>query len=128
LGRETAAHLWALSWAYHAQSPIHDLAIAEKYFGLSEELRESWITETQIRNEFLEKLESLREQEKEVEAKLYENMLNKGLISMPDAAYVNESGQIAGFEVITNSYGIEELMAKEALVQIMGYQYETTRV
>lgn len=128
LGHETAARFWGLSYAYHAQSPTHDLAIADKYFSLPQELRESWITESQIRNQFLERVGSLREQGKDVEAKLYEDSLNKGLVSMPDAAYANESGQITGFEVITNSYGKEELMAKEELIQIMGYQYETTRV
>ncbi|MCM2999983.1 hypothetical protein M3647_21135 [Paenibacillus cellulositrophicus] len=128
LGRETAARLWALNYAYHAQSPIHDLAVAEKYFNLPEKLRDSWKTETEIRNQFFEQLELLREQGKEVEAKLYDDQLNKGLISMPDAAYINESGLVTGFEVITNSYGVEELMAKEALVQIMNYNYETIRI
>lgn len=127
-GRETAARLWGLSYAYHAQSPLHDLSIAGKYFSLPQELRESWKTEIQIRNEFFEQLEFLREQGKEGEANRYENMFNKGLISMPDATYTSESSQVTGFEVITNSYGIEELMAKEALVQIMNYKYETIRI
>ncbi|WP_025676892.1 hypothetical protein [Paenibacillus massiliensis] len=128
MGRETASRLWGLSHAYHAQSPVHDIALAEKYFCLSEEQWESWRTETEIRNQFIDRLEFLREQGKAVEAKLYEDQLNEGLISMPDATFVNESGQIIGFEVVTNSYGIEELMAKETLVQIMGYDYETIRI
>lgn len=128
MGRETAARLWGLSYAYHAQSPTHDLAISEKYFSLPQELRESWITESNLRNHFFEQLSFLRDEGKEVEAKLYEDRFNKGLISMPDGAYISESGTVTCFEVITNSYGIEELMAKDELIQIMNYNYETIRI
>ncbi|KIL38669.1 hypothetical protein SD70_24775 [Gordoniibacillus kamchatkensis] len=128
IGRKTASCIFGLSQAYHAQSPAHDLAIAEKYFSLPVELREYWKTESQIRDQFLEQLNDLRDQGKEAEAKLYEDMLNKGLISMPDAVYVNKEGSTIAFEVITNSYGEAELQAKEALVQIMNYKYDTTRI
>lgn len=47
---------------------------------------------------------------------------------MPDASYINDSGEIVAYEVITNSYGSTELIAKEALVEIMNYRYETTRI
>jgi len=127
-GRETASHQWGLERSYHAQSPVHDVAVAEKYFGLPQELHENWKTESQIRDLFLEQLNTLREQGKEVEADLYKNMLDKGLLSMPDASYVNESGTTIAFEVITNSYGQEELRAKEALVAFMNYKYEAIRV
>ena len=127
-GRETAIHMWSLERHYNAQNPLHDLVIAEKYFSLPTELRESWRTEGQIRDQFMEKLNDLRDKGKEAEANLYERMLDKGLLSMPDAAYVSESGQITGFEVITNSYKQEELQAKEYLVEIMNYKYETTRI
>ncbi|MCM3786213.1 hypothetical protein M3231_24975 [Neobacillus mesonae] len=127
-GRETASRLWGLSHAYHAQSPVHDLALAEKYFSMPEGQRESWQTETQIRNQFFNQLESLRGQGKVIEAKLYQQGLIEGLISMPDATFVNENGEVTAFEVITNSYGIEELTAKEALINIMNINYETIRI
>lgn len=127
-GRETATRLWGLNHAYHAQSAVHDLALAEKYFSLPEELRESWKTETQIRNEFEERIYNMREEGKEAEAKLYEDMLDKKQISMPDCIYTDSKGTEVAFEVLTNSYGIEELRSKETYVGIAGYQYETTRV
>ncbi|NOU53716.1 hypothetical protein HN020_02720 [Brevibacillus borstelensis] len=127
-GRETAARLWGLSCAYHAQSPIHDLAIAEKYFSLPQELRESWKTETQIRHEFEEQISNMRKEGNEAEAKLYEDMLNKKLISMPDGIYTDSTGTEVAYEVLTNSYGIEELRSKETYVSIAGYRYETIRV
>lgn len=127
-GRETASRTFGLSQAYHAQSPAHDLAIAEKYFSLPQELRGIWKTETQIRKEFEERISNMRKEGNEAEAKLYEDMLNKKLISMPDGIYTDSTGTEVAFEVLTNSYGIEELRSKETYVGIFGYQYETTRV
>ena len=127
-GRETATHQWGLERSYHAQSPVHDLAIADKYFGLPQELQENWKTESQIRDLFLVRLNTLREQGKEVEADLYKNMLDKGLLSMPDGLYVNERGTTIAFEAITNSYGYEELRSKQELMEFMNYKYEATRV
>ncbi|MBT2282215.1 hypothetical protein J7E78_01440 [Paenibacillus polymyxa] len=128
LGRETAARLWALSYAYHAQSPIHDLAIAEKYFSLSEESRKSWKTETLIRKEFEDRISDMRKEGNEVEAKLYQDMLKENLLSMPDGLYINSAGNEVGVEIITNSYGIEEMRSKETFVSMIGCQYETIRV
>ncbi|MCG7380053.1 hypothetical protein MH215_23955 [Paenibacillus sp. ACRSA] len=128
LGRETAARLWALSYAYHAQSPIHDLAIAEKYFSLSEESRESWKTETLIHKEFEDRISNIREEGNEVEAKLYQDMLKEKLISMPDGLYSNAEGKEVGVEILTNSYGIDEMRSKETFVSMIGCQYESIRV
>lgn len=127
-GRETAARLWGINHAYHAQSAIHDLALAEKYFSLSEDLRERWKTETQIRREFEERIYNIREEGKEAEARLYEDMLSKNLISMPDGLYTNSAGIEVGVEILTNSYGIQEIRSKEMYVGITGCQYETIRV
>lgn len=126
-GRELARSQWALNSHYHAQSPKHDLAIAEKYFSLSEAQRESFITEEGAKELFLEKLEDIRTHDKDL-AKKYEEMLNSGYISTPDAIYINEDGTQVAFEVITNNYGKKELQSKEAFVSIMKTQYETTRV
>lgn len=128
LGRETAARLWGINHAYHAQSAIHDLALAEKYFGLSEDLRERWKTETLIRREFEERIHNMREVGKEAEARLYEDLLNKNQISMPDGLYTNSAGIEVGVEILTNSYGIEEIRSKEIYVVITGCKYETIRV
>ncbi|MFC7370759.1 hypothetical protein ACFQPF_03625 [Fictibacillus iocasae] len=128
LGRELAESKWALRNHYHAQSPAHDLLISNKYFSLSEVTRGTWQTETQAREKLLEYFYQLKNQGQEQMAIIYEDMLSKGLISMPDGIYTNEQGLQVSFEVITNNYGVEELQAKEAFIEIMKTEYETTRV
>ncbi|WP_268624916.1 hypothetical protein [Paenibacillus alvei] len=128
LGRAMGCRLWGLEKPYHAQNPTHDIAIAEKYFSISVECRDQWSTESQIRDKFQGQLNDLRSQGKEEVAKVYEDMLNRGLISMPDALYVDINGTEIAFEVVTNTYGQDEMRAKETLVEIMNYRYETTRV
>lgn len=127
-GRDLALKNWGAREHYHAQSPKHDLALAEKYFSLTEEQKETFITETQARDLFMEKIQDLRGRGEMALSREYEEMLNKGLISMPDGIYTNEKGLQVAFEVITNNYGPSELQAKETFVEIMQTQYETTRV
>lgn len=128
LGRAMGCRLWGLEKPYHAQNPTHDIAIAEKYFSISVECRDQWATDSQIRDKFQGQLNDLRNQGKEEVARVYEDMLNRGLISMPDALYVDVNGTEIAFEVVTNTYGQDEMRAKEALVEIVNYRYETTRV
>lgn len=128
LGREIATQQYGINRFYQAQSPSHDLALGNKYFSMSEAERATWKTEVECRDAFHEKLQELRDQGEETVADMYLDMLNKGLISMPDCIYSNDQGSEISFEVITNNYGQAELMAKEAFVQVMGTEYETTRV
>lgn len=127
-GREVAERNWGVNNHYHAQSPKHDISIANKYFSLSERERETWKTETELRENFAQKLRQLKEQGEEETAKLYEEMLEKGLISMPDASYEAENGIQVAYEVITNNYGKQELQAKEAYVEVVKCKYEVERV
>lgn len=127
-GRAVAEKQFGIRNHYHAQSASHDLAIANKYFGCSEENRDNFRTETDLRELLMDKFQELRDQGQEETAKMYEDMLNQGLISVPDCYYVNEDGVETCFEVITNTYGEAELQAKEVYVQIMQMEYETTRV
>lgn len=126
-GRELAERNWGVNNHYHAQSINHDLSIANKYFSLSEEQRQTWKTETELRDKFEEKLQDLKDQGEEETARLYGEMLEKGLISMPDASYVSEDGIEVSYEVITSSYGRQELQAKETYVEIMKCKYEAVR-
>ena len=127
-GRELAESKWALRNHYHAQSPIHDLTIANKYFSLPDHLRETWMNETEVRDLFLEHLNQMAEQGEVQTAKMYEDMLQRGLISCPDGLYTNEQGVQVCYEVLTNNYGTEELQAKEAFVAVMKTEYETSRI
>ncbi|MFN7251529.1 MAG: hypothetical protein ACK4M9_12145 [Anaerobacillus sp.] len=129
-GRELAERQWNLREHYHAQtrSPYHDLALSDKYFSLSEQVRETWKTETQVRIEFMDKLEELRQQGHRDQANEYFDMMKQGLISMPDNVYTTETGVEMAYEVITDNYGRQEMLAKEIAVSIMEYGYETVRI
>lgn len=59
-GREFVKQQWAVINLYHAQSPRHDLALAKKYFSLPEELQRTWRTETDLREQFISKIEQLK--------------------------------------------------------------------
>ncbi len=129
-GRELAERQWNIRDHYHAQtkSPYHDLALSDKYFSLSEQVRDTWRTESQVREQFLEKLQELRDQGDEQRANMYYDMLQSNVISMPDAVYTNEKGVEVAYECITGSYGRSEMLAKETTIEIMNYSYETTRI
>lgn len=126
-GRDFAKQQWALVNHYHAQSPRHDLALASKYFSLPEELQCTWKTESELREQFIRKMEQLKIDRAD-EANRYEQMLDKGLLSFPDGSYVNEKGVEIVYESITNNYGVAELLSKEVYVEIMKCEYETIRV
>lgn len=128
-GKKLLERQWGVKSHYNAQSINHDLGISNKYFSLSEDKRETWKTETELRQELEEKLQEI----KIIDYDIYEEinkMLEEKLISTPDGAYVDkETGIETYFEVITNSYGQEEIQAKERFVEIMNIKsYQTERV
>lgn len=127
-GKQLIEKEWGVKNHYNAQSVNHDLGISNKYFLLPDEKRESWKTETELRQEFEEKLQEI----KSVDFDRYEEInkrLEEKLISTPDGAYISETGIETYFEVITNSYGQMEIEAKEKFVEIMNIKsYETARV
>ena len=128
-GKKLLEREWGVKNHYNAQSINHDLGISNKYFSLNEDKRETWKTETELRQEFEEKLQEI----KIIDYERYEEinkMLEEKLISTPDGAYVDrETGIETYFEVITNSYGEEEIQAKERFVEIMNIKsYEMERV
>lgn len=128
-GKQLLEREWGVKNHYNSQSVNHDLGISDKYFSLSEQERETWKTETELRQEFEEKLQEI----KIIDYERYEEinkMLEEKLISTPDGAYVDkETGIETYFEVITNSYGQTEIEAKERFVEIMNIKaYETARV
>ena len=112
---------------YNAQSGTHDLAIADKYFSLSSEERESFLTEKQARDMFRDHLHSLRSQDRSQEADYLAGLLKSGQISAPDALY-RSGDRLIAFEVVTNSYGRAEIAAKVAFVETIGADTEFVRV
>lgn len=99
-----------------AQTPNHDFGISDKYFSLTEEQQNTWQTETQLRDRFEEELQKMREEECDRWAELTSN---KNDFSTPDGAFFNGEVEVV-FEVVTNSYGKQEIQAKENFVQVIG--------
>ena len=128
-GKKLLEREWGVTNHYNAQSINHDLGISNKYFSLSEDKRETWKTETELRQELEEKLQEI----KTIDYERYQEinrMLEEKLISTPDGAYIDkETGIETYFEVITNSYGQTEIEAKERFIEIMDIKsYEMERV
>lgn len=127
-GKNLLEKEWGVKNHYNAQSINHDLGISNKYFSLSDEQRETWKTETELRQAFEERLEEIKI-ENFVRYEEINKMLEDKLISTPDCLYENEIGIEVCFEVTTNSYGKVEIEAKENFVGIMNIkEYETERV
>lgn len=112
-----------------AQSLSHDLGIAKIYFSLTQEERDSWKTETQIRNEFEERIEEIRINDYDRYEEI-NKLIEEKQISVVDCSYVDKETGIENYvEVITNSYGQAEIEAKERFVEIMNIKsYITERV
>lgn len=128
-GKKLLEREWGVKNHYNAQSINHDLGISNKYFSLSEDKRETWKTETELRQELEGKLQEI----KTIDYERYQEinrMLEEKLISTPDGAYIDkETGIETYFEVITNSYGQIEIEAKERFIEIMDIKsYEMERV
>ena len=112
-GRDLCRRELCMTHLYSAQNPGHDLAIADRYFFLTPEERDT--------------IPQLRDQGEEERAEELWNKLQDGLLSMPDAIYQPQSGPEICFEVVTNSYGQEEIQAKEDTAQALGMDIEFTR-
>lgn len=126
-GRDLCRRELCMTGLYNAQNPAHDLAIAERYFSLPQEERETWKTESQCRDIFEEHLRQLRNQGEEERAQELWDKLQDGLLSMPDAIYQPQGGPAICFEVVTNSYGQEEIQAKEDTAEALGMDIEFTK-
>ena len=125
-GRELCRRELSLS-TYCAQNPAHDLALADRYFSLTQTERESWRTENQSREDVHAEIRQLREQGEEERAGELWAKLQEGQLSMPDAVYTREDGVSVAFEVTTGNYGNEEITAKEEAAEALGAEIEFSR-
>lgn len=127
-GKNFAEKTWGIVRAesYVFQSLNHDRKLEDEYYKLDREQYE-WRTESQAREMFREKIEQIREQDP-TRAENIEKLWDNKEISMPDAIIINrETGVVTAIEVITNSYGEQELQAKETFVEIMNVEYKPVR-
>lgn len=126
-GRSLCRRELSMSNLYSPQNPAHDLALAGRYFSLSEAERETWRTESQSRDALEEHIHQLRDQGEEARAEQLWEGLRSGSLSMPDAVYTTSEGVTVAFEVITNNYGQAELEAKEEAAEALGASVEFVR-
>ena len=110
---------------YSSTGQEHDLKLMDKILTLSREERQTMRCESEIRDEFRERLQAYLEQgDTERYNQLYEAMYISHSVSMPDLAYgVNEF-----YEVITSSYGEPEIAAKIEAVEIIGGNLTMERI
>lgn len=110
---------------YRSTGHEHDLKLMDKILTLSREERQTMRCESEIRDEFKERLQAYLEQgDTERYNQLYEAMFITHSVSMPDLAYgVNEY-----YEVITSSYGEPEIAAKIEAVDMVGGNLTMERI
>lgn len=128
LGKDFAEKMWGIkrSESYSFQSLNHDKKLEEEYYKLDREQYE-WRTESQARDMFRDRIEEIREEDP-IRANRIQEMWDSKEISMPDAIIINrETDVITAVEIITNSYGEQELQAKETFVEIMNIEYKPVR-
>lgn len=113
---------------YHSTSPTHDVALADKYFSLTDKEQQTWKTETEMRFEFKQQMNDLRKGGVHQQADRYERLFAERKISTTDAVYTTEDNVEIAFEIITSSYGREELVAKVAFSTIMKLSYESVKI
>lgn len=128
-GRKFVEREYGFKYHQIAQSLNHDLGISNRYFSLSQEERDTWKTETQIRQEFEERLEEIRLNDYERYDEI-NKLIDDRKISIVDCSYVDKESGIENYvEIITNSYGQAEIESKERMVEIMDIKsYITERV
>lgn len=127
-GREFCRRELHMDGMYRAQSVTHDMGLADRYFSLTQEERNTWQTESQAREEMKDHIEQLREQGNEARANALWDKLEKGEISPSDAIYTTSQGVCVAFEVITTHYGHEEILEKMEFCEELELAYSQSRV
>ncbi len=117
-GKNFARDTFNIQSFYKSNGNYHDLILAEKYLSLTQSERETWQTETDLQLQFYKHLDELKESDRE----RYDDVLERyesREISICDATYVSDSGEVIVFEAVTNSYGNRNYQAKQAYCQEM---------
>lgn len=111
-----------------SQYPYHDSKIAEKYFSLSLEQQKNWTNETELKIEFKNYINELKNTDiakaLDLEERYSSNYKGADKISIPDGKWVSETGTEICWEAQTNSYGELDLVAKENFTTTMHYEIE----
>lgn len=106
---------------YKPQSVVHDVALADRYFSLSVEERNTWITETQQQRELKELYDQMKQDDPN-QAKEYQDY------SACDGGYINDQGEVCLIEIVTSTYTQAMIQAKHSCAAIYGSNYTEVRV
>ena len=122
LARETGEDVSAYKAQGLNSRYYHDLKLADINATLTREERDSWITETRLREMWNERLEEIKRTDEDEYNRLKE--LN---ISPPDGAYIDSSGVIHAVEVISIWYTQEQIDAKIEYCNQMNMEFHGYR-
>lgn len=126
-GKDLCSNQLGIESFYRSSSPIHDLALANNYFSIKEEYRDTWITERQFRDIFQKYMDKLEAHDYSRWQEL-NSLWEEKLISPTDGGYITNSGTIVAIEVVTGSYGKEEIQAKETFAEVLDIEYNQFRI
>lgn len=110
---------------YRSSSVKHDLALANIYLGLNTGEQQTWRTESHVRDQFIETLANMRNDDRREE--LWDKYQNHQ-ISAIDACYTTSDGQQVGVEITTSAYGDAEIAAKEEFCAVLGVDTQYIRI
>lgn len=119
-GHEICRQKLGMEYTYHAQSPTHDLCIAELYLNLSSKEQDTWQTETEVRARLEQQIQASHDLDAE-------DALRSGKLSTPDAVYQSQDGTEVAFEVVTSNYSMADIQAKKDAAELMNCSYKEVR-
>ena len=119
-GHEVCRQKLGMEYTYHAQSPTHDLCIAERYLSLSPEEQDTWQTETEVRDRLEQQIQASHDLDAE-------DALRSGKLSAPDAVYQAQDGTEVAFEVVTSNYSMADIQAKRDASELMNCSFKEVR-
>ncbi|OLN33828.1 hypothetical protein [Desulfosporosinus metallidurans] len=119
-GKDFLEKQLGLSNCYRSTSISHDIEVAQKYMNCSETERESWKTESKLREQFDEISDALLAENRFEEYDRLQEYLQENDVSAIDGSYISdETGLEMSAEVVTDSYGRAEIEAKITFCHIM---------
>lgn len=103
----------------------HNLDVANKYMSLTPQERATVLNEREIRDMVQDRIWEIENKQERDQA---QELLDQGLMSMPDIVYTTKQEVTIAFETVTNNYGIEEIQAKETTCEFLEIELELHKI
>lgn len=112
---------------YISTSAIHDSKLLETYLSLSQETRNTWVTERELKDMFFKYTESLYTTNPLYACEL-EQKYKDGFISCPDGMYTDiSSGVLQAIEIVSSFYSQEMINSKIEFCEVMNIEFNMER-